>query len=279
MPITPAGRPRPQSGPGGFRGGPLSNEQAMVGESVDFGSLISAMETGQIDPEYAQTLQTHGFGGYGGSGTFLPVDASDVRHSFASGKMPKYEGRQGSTHTGAPTSGITKLGWGPPQGQPGEEGAAVYAGGYAGSAMGRATISQRQYHAIEKYPHLIEALGTEDGDRLVKGIIGELNQILSKKIEANTAKFSKNAAVCVADGRNIQQYFKSEEDNWVCRVTASGPFRGDEIFQYDREKDLARIVRAHEVVEGEGEDAETRIEIEDITGMFNVISDIGGINE
>lgn len=120
-------------------------------------------------------------------------------------------------------------------------------------------ISARQYTALQKYPALIEILGSEEGDKIAQSILYKVNEVMVDKISANSQEINKHAQTCKADRHNIKQYFVGDDDEWVCVITASGPFRGDEAFYYDKEKDDARILRK---VDGE---------YADVTPHFNMI--------
>lgn len=104
-------------------------------------------------------------------------------------------------------------------------------------------ISRNQLTAIQKYPALIEFLGSEGGVVLVKEIAAKVNDFMIDKIGQNSKEISKFAQVCKADRQNIKQYFAGKDKEWVCVVTASGPFRGDEAFLYKQESDQAFILR------------------------------------
>lgn len=121
------------------------------------------------------------------------------------------------------------------------------------------TISTNQFQALKKYPSLIEFLGTASGERIAQSIIGEVNIILAEKIEENTKIISKTAASCKSVKQNLKQFFVGENDEWVCEVTANGPFRGDEAFYYKTSEDKAYVLRKS------GED------FQDVTSEFNVV--------
>lgn len=120
-------------------------------------------------------------------------------------------------------------------------------------------ISQNQYTALKKYPALVEFLGSEGGASLVKEIAAKVNEHMISKIGENSKEISKYAQVCVSDRQNIKQYFAGENKEWVCVVTASGPFRGDEAFFYKPENDESYILR------------KANDDYEDVTKLFNVI--------
>lgn len=127
----------------------------------------------------------------------------------------------------------------------------------------RLRLSTNQSLAVQKYPALIELLGSPSGEKIVKTILADLNKILCVKIGENSKVISKYAKVCENDRQNIKQYFAGDDNQWVCVVTASGPFRGDEAIYFDPEKDQASILRQ------DGED------YENITGQFNIIHEMG----
>jgi hypothetical protein len=129
----------------------------------------------------------------------------------------------------------------------------------------RIAISMNQAHALQKFPFLIDYLGTDAGDGLAKEIHARLNANLVSRLEKNAQAIDKAAKVCKADGKNIKQFFAGDEGNkrWICAVTARGPFRGDEAVVYNRPKDEAHIVRIMEDKQ------------EDVTQLFNVISESG----
>ena len=104
-------------------------------------------------------------------------------------------------------------------------------------------LTKNQYNALQKYPALIEFLGTEKGAAVVKEIAAKVNVHVVEKVGENTKKISKYAQVCVADRQNIKQYFAGEDNEWICVVTASGSFRGDEAFFYKPEEDRAYVLR------------------------------------
>lgn len=128
-------------------------------------------------------------------------------------------------------------------------------------------MSKNQYNAMQKYPALIEFLGTDESAPLVTEIAEKVHHFMVHKIEANTKAACKYAQVCVADRKNIKQYFADEEKTWVCLATARGPFRGDEAFYYSPEKDSVHILRK---VDGG---------YVEVTTEFNVIHELGETSE
>ncbi len=119
-------------------------------------------------------------------------------------------------------------------------------------------ISENQQKALEKFPALIEVLGQDDmGDQIAEGIANKVREIMVSKIFANTKEVNKTAEICIVKNKNIKMYFKGPD--WVSCITASGPFRGDEIMQYHKEHDKHYILRRS------GE------EFDDVTNMFNVV--------
>lgn len=120
-------------------------------------------------------------------------------------------------------------------------------------------ISQNQLKALQKYPSLVELLGTDQGTLLVKDLVEKLNVSLISQIEDNTKEISKFAQVCVTEKHNIKHYFVGENQEWVCVVTASGPFRGTEAFLYNPDADKAYILRKH------------NDDYQDVSAEFNII--------
>lgn len=120
-------------------------------------------------------------------------------------------------------------------------------------------LSDNQIKALKKYPALIEFLGGEQGEAIVKEILGKVNKLMIESIGKNTKEISKHAQVCVAERQNIKQYFAGENNEWVCVVIASGPFRGDEAFLYKVAEDKSYILRK------KGDD------YEDASSAFNLV--------
>jgi len=102
-------------------------------------------------------------------------------------------------------------------------------------------LTEGQQIALKKYPALIEVLGSDEGESLVSDILSKVNAIIVNKVGNNSKKINKCAEVCVQDRKNLKQYFKG--DGWVCRVMASGSFRGDEAIQFKPEEDQSYILR------------------------------------
>jgi len=125
----------------------------------------------------------------------------------------------------------------------------------------RHVLSQNQAVAVKKYPMLVEFLGRPEGDKIAKEISGHMNAVIADVVHANSKEANDSAVICKADKQNLREYFQG--DGWVCRVTASGPFRGDEAIYYSSDKDVARILRKS--VHG-GE-----IRYADISEQFNII--------
>lgn len=130
------------------------------------------------------------------------------------------------------------------------------------------SISTNQANALQKFPSLIEFLGREDGEVIAKKVMAEINVKLAKSIQQNSQSICKTATICVAERSNIKQFF--EGDNWVCLVTASGPFRGDEHFLYNESTESAKIIRISS--------AEEESKQIDVTNQFNVIFEVGEKN-
>lgn len=124
----------------------------------------------------------------------------------------------------------------------------------------RFSISANQAKAIQKWGSLVEFLGKDVmGDKIAKKMIEEINHLASDKIAENSRKLHKFAVLCKADRQNVKQYFKG--DDWVCCVTASGVFTGDEAIFYKRDEDRSFILKV-------GSDPK---EMYDITHKFNVV--------
>ena len=122
-------------------------------------------------------------------------------------------------------------------------------------------VTRNQAMALKKYPTLIEFLGRAEGETVAKRITGDMNVIMADVVGANSKEANVNAITCKADKQNLKQYFKG--DGWLCRVTASGPFQGDEAIYYHKDKDVACVLRRSEI------DGEVRYS--DISESFNII--------
>lgn len=130
-------------------------------------------------------------------------------------------------------------------------------------SMNRAgfAATRNQVMAIKKYPTLIEFLGRPEGEKVAKKIASDMNVIMAEMISANSKEASSCAVNCKAEKQNLRQYFRGED--WICRVTAAGPFHGDEAIFYSRDKDTAFVLRRSE---RDGE-----IHYADISDQFNLI--------
>ena len=120
-------------------------------------------------------------------------------------------------------------------------------------------ISQRQWTAIQKYPALIEFLGSDFGDKIATEVAAKANVLMIDALNKNAKQLSKHAYTCESAGKNIKQYFVNKECNWICQVIANGPFRGDEAIYYDPDADKSSILRRR----GDNYD--------DVSGDFNII--------
>lgn len=125
-------------------------------------------------------------------------------------------------------------------------------------------ISANQHRALRKFPSLIDFLGQEDGEKIAQKVMAEINVILASRIQKNSHEAHEYALECKADKQNLRQYFKG--DDWVCRVTVSGPFRGDEAIYYAHDSDSAHILRRS----GDG--------YVDATQAFNVIHEVQSVS-
>ena len=109
----------------------------------------------------------------------------------------------------------------------------------------RFTISRHQAIAIKKFPALIEFLGGEEGEIIANVVNEKMNVILADRIQKNSYEANECALGCKADKQNLKQYFggKVGDKDWLCIITASGPFRGDEAIYYGFEKKIACDLR------------------------------------
>jgi len=122
-------------------------------------------------------------------------------------------------------------------------------------------ISRNQAMAIKKYPTLVEFLGRPEGEKVAREIAGDMNILMAEIISANSKEANDCALICKAEKQNLRQYFQGKD--WLCRVTASGPFRGDEAIYYSKDNDVACILRKSE--------SEGKINYSDISEQFNII--------
>jgi len=128
----------------------------------------------------------------------------------------------------------------------------------------RFTISRNQAIALKKYPTLVEFLGRPEGEKVAKHLAADMNILMAELVSANSKEANNFAKVCKAEKQNLRQYFQGED--WICRVTASGPFRGDEAIYYSRDKDVACILRRSEAGE--------QVHYADISDQFNIIYEV-----
>jgi hypothetical protein len=120
-------------------------------------------------------------------------------------------------------------------------------------------VSENQFRAIQKYPTLVEFLGSDNGDGIAQQVMKEINGLVVKQIEQNSQLINPEAKMCVANRQNLNQFFQG--DGWVCQVTARGPFMGNEAFFYKHDEDKAFILRRH------------GNKYENVTQLFNVTND------
>ena len=125
-------------------------------------------------------------------------------------------------------------------------------------------ISRNPALALKKYPTLIEFLGRTEGEKVARRISGDMNVLMAELIEANSKEANDCAKTCQAEKQNLRQYFQGED--WICRVTASGPFRGDEAIYYSRDKDVACVLRRSEY--------NGQVNYADISDQFNLIYEV-----
>ncbi len=126
----------------------------------------------------------------------------------------------------------------------------------------RFTISRNQALALKKYPTLVEFLGRPEGEKVARQIAGDMNVLMAELIGANSKEaYPECAKTCKAEKQNLRQYFQGAD--WICRVTASGPFRGDEAIYYSRDRDAACVLRRSE--------SQGQVRYADISDQFNLI--------
>jgi len=123
-----------------------------------------------------------------------------------------------------------------------------------------ARVSENQFRAIKKYPQIVEFLGTEQGAKIANRVVAEINSLIAEQIEKNSQLVHDNARACVAQKQYLHQFFQG--DGWVCKVTASGPFRGNEAFFFKEDEDKSFILRRHGG------------RYEDVSAEFNIIHDL-----
>lgn len=129
------------------------------------------------------------------------------------------------------------------------------------SSSKKFALSKNQWRALQKYPALIEFLGTEEARPVIEQIAGQVKEFVAAKVGQNSQEISKFAQACVCDRNNLKQYFVGEDESWACVITASGPFRGDEALVFKREYDQAYVVR------------KTGDDYVNVTDKFNVVHD------
>jgi hypothetical protein len=129
----------------------------------------------------------------------------------------------------------------------------------------RFVISRNQAMALKKYPTLIEFLGQSHGEKIAKQILQQMNVLVAEAVNKNSKEANECAVACKADKQNLKQYFQGED--WLCRVTASGPFRGDEAIFYSKDKDVACVLRKL------NEDG--TVKYTDVSSQFNLIYEAG----
>lgn len=120
-------------------------------------------------------------------------------------------------------------------------------------------VTENQFRAIVKFPEIVEFLGSEKGSKVANRIRADINHLLAEQIEKNTKVSHEYARSCVAQNQFIHHFFQG--DGWACKVTASGPFRGDESFYYHQPEDKSFILR------------KIGNRYEDVSASFNVTHD------
>ncbi len=137
-------------------------------------------------------------------------------------------------------------------------------------AANRPTCTQNQWRAIRKYPGLVEFLGQSQGEKVARQISEQVNVILAEVIEKNSREANEHAILCEADRQNLKQYFQT--DDWICRVTASGPFSGEDAIFYSREQDVACVLRKSGSSDGP-------VKYADISSRFNIIFEVSMVKK
>lgn len=107
-------------------------------------------------------------------------------------------------------------------------------------------VTENQFRAIRNYPQIVEFLGTSRGTKIANQILSEINTLLAEQIKKNTQLiYEKDEEVkavdCIAQKQFLHQFFQGE--GWGCKVTASGPFRGDEAFFFKHDEDKSFVLR------------------------------------
>lgn len=133
----------------------------------------------------------------------------------------------------------------------------------------RHTVTQNQWQAIRKYPGLVDFLGQSHGEKIARQISEQLNIALAETIQKNSQEANGNASLCEADKQNLKQYFQT--DDWICRVTASGPFCENDAIFYSRERDMACVLRK--------DGADGSVKYADVSSKFNIIFEASGIEK
>lgn len=126
-------------------------------------------------------------------------------------------------------------------------------------------VSEAQYRAIKKYPQIVEFLGSEQGAKVANKILADINLVLAERIEKNTQLVHDNAKNCLAQKQYLHQFFQGA--GWVCKVTASGPFRGNEAFYFKEDEDKSFILRRS---------ADRYV---DVSGEFNIVHDYRTVDQ
>ncbi len=120
---------------------------------------------------------------------------------------------------------------------------AVPPGSSRGPSIPKLKISRNQWTALQKFPALVELLGTVEGEKIAQQISTKVNDLLVINISANSREINKYAGVCVSEDQNIKQYFVGKNESWACCVISSGPFRGDEAVFYNQDTNQSSILR------------------------------------
>lgn len=127
------------------------------------------------------------------------------------------------------------------------DGKSTFAGANAAQKNGQApprpgaVVTENQFKALRNYPQIVEFLGTSRGTKIANNILSEINTMIAEEIGKNSALINDHAISCIAQKQFLHQFFQGE--GWVCKVTASGPFRGTEAFFFKEDEDKSFILR------------------------------------
>ena len=99
-----------------------------------------------------------------------------------------------------------------------------------GVKVARREFSEDQIKAIDKYPSLIDMLGSIEEPEFSEKIAQTINDWIVEKIAKNSSLINKNAVECKQEGGTLKQYFKYDDKAGF--VKASGCFTGNEFIHH-----------------------------------------------